>query len=176
MRTRILISIISHNYYYFRWIGPKKNLLRDAIFYWPFFSRKMKTQRSFSWWSIFVAPQVRCLLDQKVNELQRHHGNKSVALKTTGKNSRFFPTKLWALKHTDTLCMIFMILVSLENVKKYSHVVAWLPQRLKSTLFEIFSNRGFPLILAFRANSAIALSRENLTKIVKITHSASVAR
>ena len=32
-----------------------------------------------------------------------------------------------------------MILVSLENVKKYSHVVARLPQRLKSTLFEIFS-------------------------------------
>ena len=37
------------------------------------------------------------------------------------------------------LCLIFMILVSLENVKKYSHVVARLPQRLKSMLFEIFS-------------------------------------
>ena len=45
---------------------------------------------------------------------------------------------------TSTLCLIFMILVSLENVKKYSHVVAWLPQRLKSTLFEIFSNGGCP--------------------------------
>ena len=37
-----------------------------------------------------------------------------------------------------TQSLIFMILVSLENVKKYSHVVARLPQRLKSTLFEIF--------------------------------------
>ena len=40
--------------------------------------------------------------------------------------------------------MIFMILVSLENVKKYSHVVARLPQRLKSMLFEIFLNGGCP--------------------------------
>ena len=39
----------------------------------------------------------------------------------------------------DALCVIFMILVSLENVKKYSYVVARLPQRLKSMLFEIFS-------------------------------------
>ena len=38
-----------------------------------------------------------------------------------------------------------MILVSLENVKKYSHVVARLPQRLKSTLFEIFSILQVPL-------------------------------
>ena len=44
------------------------------------------------------------------------------------------------------LCMIFMILVSLENVKKYSHVVARLPQ-------------------------TVHLSCENETKIVKITHS-----
>ena len=43
-----------------------------------------------------------------------------------------------------TLCVIFMILVSLENVKKYSHVVAWLPQRLKSTFIEIFSSGGPP--------------------------------
>ena len=75
-----------------------------------------------------------------------------------------------------------MILVSLENVKKYSHVVAQLPQRQKSTLFEIFSHSRYPsgtlhskkfqtmLILAFEANSA--LSRKNETKIVKITHSA----
>ena len=46
------------------------------------------------------------------------------------------------------LCMNFMILVSLENVKKYSHVVARLPQRLKSTL-----------ILAFEANSAFVLRK-----------------
>ena len=45
---------------------------------------------------------------------------------------------------TFTLCLIFMILVSLENVKKYSHVVAQLPQRLKSTLFEIFSTLRVP--------------------------------
>ena len=44
----------------------------------------------------------------------------------------------------DALCLIFMILVSLENVKKYSHVVARLPQRLKSTLFEIFSTLRVP--------------------------------
>ena len=84
--------------------------------------------------------------------------------------------------YTYSLCAIFMILVSLENVKKYSHVVARLPQRLKSTLFEIFSHSGYPsgslrskkfqtmLILAFEANSS--LSCENETKIVKITHSA----
>ena len=42
------------------------------------------------------------------------------------------------------LCLIFLILVSLENVKKYSHVVARLPQRLKSTLFEIFSTLRVP--------------------------------
>ena len=61
-------------------------------------------------------------------------------------------------------------------------MVARLPQRLKSTFFEIFSHSAGPfetapflkisknpLILAFEANSA--LSRENETKIVKITHS-----
>ena len=31
----------------------------------------------------------------------------------------------------SALCLIFMILVSIENVKKYSHVVERLPQRLK---------------------------------------------
>ena len=53
---------------------------------------------------------------------------------------------LWDVYYWDSvphsLCLIFMILVSLENVKKYSHMVARLPQRLKSTLFEIFSNGG----------------------------------
>ena len=60
-------------------------------------------------------------------------------------------------------------------------VVALLPQRLKSTLFEIFltplassgplRSKFFPkmLILAFEANST--LSRENETQIVKTTHS-----
>jgi hypothetical protein len=43
------------------------------------------------------------------------------------------------------LCMIFMILISLENVKKYSHVVARLPQRLKSMLFDNFLN-GAPFV------------------------------
>ena len=50
---------------------------------------------------------------------------------------------------TAALCIIFMILVSLENAKKYSHVVARLPQK-------------------------VHLSREKETKIVKITHSAAV--
>ena len=61
-------------------------------------------------------------------------------------------------------------------------VVSRLPQRLKSTFFEKFSHSAGPFgplhskkvqktfILAFEANSA--LSRENETKIVKITHSA----
>ena len=58
----------------------------------------------------------------------------------------------------DSLCLIFMILVSLENVKKYSHMVARLPQRLKSTLFGIFytlHSKKFQttLILAFETNS-----------------------
>ena len=43
-----------------------------------------------------------------------------------------------------TLCVIFMILVSLENVKKMLWVVARLPQRLKSKLFEIFSTLRAP--------------------------------
>ena len=73
------------------------------------------------------------------------------------------------------LCLIFMILVSLENVKNFSHVVARLPQRLKSTLFEIFSilRSGYPsgtlcskkfqtmLILAFEANSAFVPQKWN---------------
>ena len=53
--------------------------------------------------------------------------------------------------------MIFKILVSLENVKKCVWLVARLvPQRLKSTFFEKFSNGA---------------ARENETKNVKITHS-----
>ena len=56
-------------------------------------------------------------------------------------------------------------------------MVARLPERLKSTLFEIFSHSAGPfgskkfettLILAFEPNSA--LSCENETKIVKIKH------
>ena len=78
------------------------------------------------------------------------------------------------------LCVIFMILVSLENVKNFWEV-ARLPQRLKSMLFENFLTPLVPsgplrlkkfqtmLILAFEANSA--LSCENEIKIVKITHS-----
>ena len=69
----------------------------------------------------------------------------------------------------------------LKISKKLFWVVARLSQRLKSTLFEIFSHSAGPerplrlkifqttLILAFEANSA--LSRENETKIGKITHS-----
>ena len=65
-------------------------------------------------------------------------------------------------------------------------VVARLPQRLKSTLCEIFFHFAAPsvplrskkiqttLILAFETNGA--LSRENETKIVKITHSALEAK
>ena len=53
-------------------------------------------------------------------------------------------------------------------------VVARLPQRLNLMFFEIFTSLRWnkfkkTLILAFEANSA--LSRENETKIVKITHS-----
>ena len=63
-------------------------------------------------------------------------------------------------------------------------VVAQLPQTLKSTLFEIFSHSTGPFGAApfekfsinvdfsFEANSA--LSQENETEIVKITHSAPV--
>ena len=58
-------------------------------------------------------------------------------------------------------------------------VVARLPHRLKSTLFEIFSHSAGPFgaapfekisnNVAFEANNA--LSRENETKVVKINHS-----
>ena len=67
-----------------------------------------------------------------------------------------------------------MILVSLENVTKYAHVVARLSQRLKSTLFEIFLHSGYPLgtlsskkfqttlILAcFEANSALSRKKKD---------------
>ena len=67
-----------------------------------FFARR---QRSFSWWSIFVAPQVRCLLDQKVNELQRHHGNKSVALKPPERTAVFFQPN-FELRHLWTKLMM----------------------------------------------------------------------
>ena len=60
-------------------------------------------------------------------------------------------------------------------------VVARLPQRLKSTLFEIFSHSAdlfgdapFKKIsnnMDFSLEANSALSRENETKIVKITHS-----
>jgi hypothetical protein len=86
-------------------------------------------------------------------------------------------------KWVTALCVIFLTLVSLENVTNVLSVVARLPLRLKSTFIEIFSHSAGPslellcskkiqetLILAFEANSA--LSRENETKIVKITHSA----
>ena len=73
--------------------------------------------------------------------------------------------------------MIFMILVSLENVlKNVFWVVARTRQRLKSMFFKIKISPPLrphfirkTLILAFEANSA--LSRENETKIGKITHS-----
>ena len=73
----------------------------------------------------------------------------------------------------------------LKMSKNVLCVVARLPQRLKSMLFEIFSHSSVPfgtapfkkfqttLILAFEANSA--LSRENETKIVIITHSVSMS-
>ena len=65
-----------------------------------------------------------------------------------------------------SLCVIFMILFSLENVKKCALggcTITSLRWPLRAAPFET-------LILAFEANSA--LSRENETKIVKITHSA----
>ena len=76
------------------------------------------------------------------------------------------------------LCLIFMILLSLENVKKYSHVVVRLPQRHTSTLFEIFSTLWVPfehppfeknsnnVILPFEANSALSCEmRHKLWKL-----------
>ena len=71
---------------------------------------------------------------------------------TVAFNGRLQPNRCTWMKiqvciHT-ALCLIFMILVSLENVKKYSHVVSRLPQRLKSTLFEIFSTLWVPFARA----------------------------
>ena len=81
-----------------------------------------------------------------------------------------------------------MILVSLENVEKYSHMVARLPQRLKSMLFEIFLNGGCPKgtwsvekisnNVDFSLWGNLATTWENFltfsseTKIMKIRHSA----
>ena len=62
--------------------------------------------------------------------------------------------------------MIFMILVSLENVQKFSHVDARLPQIQNQRCLKLFLHSGYPsgtlrskksqttLILAFEANSA----------------------
>ena len=86
--------------------------------------------------------------------------------------------------YSYALCVIFMILVLLENVRKYSHVVARLPQRLKSMLFEIFSNGDqrsekkfqttlilfFEVIVQPPKTHFLTFSSE--TKIMKITHSA----
>ena len=92
-------------------------------------------------------------------------------------NQIFDLFRLIGKKHAYTyaLCVIFMILVSLEMSKYVLWVVVRLPQRLKSTFFELFLQSDGPpfenlkktLILAFEANSA--LSPENETKIVKIT-------
>ena len=79
----------------------------------------------------------------------------------------FLHLQLLSQVKAPALCLIFMILVSLENVKKYSHVVARLPQRLKSTLFEIFSTLRVP----FWHPPFEKISNKNETKIVKITHS-----
>ena len=83
------------------------------------------------------------------------------------------------------LCVIFMILVSLENVKKNVFwVVARLLQRLKSTLFEIFSNgaapkKGVDFILwgsrATTQNTFFEIFKCE-TKIMKITHSVAVSK
>ena len=79
------------------------------------------------------------------------------------------------------LCVIFMILVSLENVKKCVLGGCTITSKTKIKFFEIFSHSAGPfeaapfekfqktLILAFEANSE--LSRKNETKIVKIKHS-----
>ena len=64
----------------------------------------------------------------------------------------------------------------MKMAKNVFWVIAQLPQRLKSTLFEKFSHSTGPfgpfqttLSLAFEANRALSL--ENETKIVKIIHS-----
>ena len=49
-----------------------------------------------------------------------------------------------AVSLQQALCVIFMILDSLENVKKLFWMVARLPQRLKSTFFELFSHYAGP--------------------------------
>ena len=80
------------------------------------------------------------------------------------------------------LCVIFMILVSLENVKKCALGGCTITTKTKINIFgKNFFTPLAPsgplrskkykklLILAFEANSA--LSHENETKIVKITHS-----
>ena len=57
-------------------------------------------------------------------------------------NQIFDLFRLIGKKHAYTyaLCVIFMILVSLEMSKYVLWVVVRLPQRLKSTLFETFSS------------------------------------
>ena len=56
----------------------------------------------------------------------------------------------------------------LKMSKNVFFVVAWLPQRLKSTLFEIFYHSTGP----FWGRQYIVPRGENETKIVKITHNA----
>ena len=71
------------------------------------------------------------------------------------------------------LCVIFMIFVSLENVKKCVLGSCTITSKTKINVFWNVFSLHWPfskmLILAFEANSA--LFRENETKIVKITHS-----
>ena len=75
------------------------------------------------------------------------------------------------------LCVIFMILVSLENVKKCVLGGCTITSKTKINIFwknfftSTLRSKFFQKTLTFEAN--IALSRENETKIVKITHSVS---
>ena len=84
-----------------------------------------------------------CCISLEPRQLQKYQ-QYSTSVLCFGRQSMYVCT--YVVVYTLPLCMIFMILVSLENVKKYSHVVARLPQRLKSTLFEIFSNGGWPKV------------------------------
>ena len=93
---------------------------------------------------------------------------------------KFYP---WTDIH-KSLCVISLILVSLENVKKCVLGGCTITSKTKINIVWKFSHSGGGRsvwknfkqrwFLPFEANSA--LSRENETKIVKITHSANVGQ
>ena len=104
-------------------------------------NRKKNLARNLNYKELFLGNRIR--FPKRTTPLW-HCQSENVYLSLFQHGLRPRQTTFQQLFVRCALCVIFMILVSLENVTKYAHVVAQLPQRLKSTLFEIFSSLRVP--------------------------------